>query len=129
VQGERSSIKELAGGEFPEWVEGNRPSLGSETVNVDTLDRVLAERQFHPVDLLKIDAEGYEREILRGARETLKHTRQVLIEVRFYELFKGGPLFEEIHEVLTGAGFSLMHLKPCKGTCLWADATYARLPS
>ena len=129
VRGERSSMKELAGEEFPDWAEGSRPSMGSELVTVDTLDRILAERRFHPVDLLEIDAEGYEREILRGARETLRHTRQVLIEVRFYELFKGGPLFPEIHELLSAAGFALIHLKPCKGTCLWADATYARLPS
>jgi FkbM family methyltransferase len=126
VRGERSSMKELQGGEFPEWAVGNRPSTGTEMVNVDTLDSLLAERRFYPVDLLKIDAEGYEREILRGAGETLKQTRHVLIEVRFYELFKGGPLFQEIHDLLAAAGFALIHLKPCKGTCLWADATYAR---
>ena len=78
------------------------------------------------MDLLKIDAEGYEREILVGASNTLKHTKQILIEVRFYELFEGGPSFWEVHEMLGAQGFALMHLKPCKGQCLWADATYAR---
>jgi FkbM family methyltransferase len=126
VQGDRSSVMELAGAEFSDWAVGNGPSLGTEIVNVETLDSLLAERGFYPVDLLKIDAEGYEREILLGARETLKQTHHVLIEVRFYELFKGGPLFQEIHDLLAAAGFTLIHLKPCKGTCLWADATYAR---
>jgi FkbM family methyltransferase len=129
VRGRCSSMKGVAGEAYAEWTAATPPQTGVETVRVDTLDRLLAERRFYPVDLLKVDAEGYEREILNGARETLKQTRQVLIEVRFYELFKGGPLFEEVHEILTANGFMLNHLKPCRGTCLWADATYsAALP-
>jgi FkbM family methyltransferase len=129
VRGERSSFKRLGGLDFADWAESTPASGGVETVEVDSLDRILGQREFYPVDLLKIDAEGYEREILRGATETLDRTRQVLIEVRFYELFEGGPLFHEVHEMLTAHRFVLEHLKPCKGTCLWADATYARTGS
>ena len=126
VRGQRSSLKRIAGAEFAEWVSGTTPSEGIQSVEVDTLDALLGRQGFSPVDLLKIDAEGYEREILVGASNTLKHTKQILIEVRFYELFEGGPSFWEVHEMLGAQGFALMHLKPCKGQCLWADATYAR---
>ncbi len=126
VRGLRSSFRRVAGEQFPEWASSTDASQGGQQVDVETLDELLVQREFYPVDLLKIDAEGFEREILLGANDTLRHTRQVLIEVRFYELFEGGPLFWEVHEMLGAHGFVLMHLRPCKGTCLWADATYAK---
>lgn len=126
VRGPRSSLTRIAGEKFPEWASSTDASEGGQQVDLETLDELLAQRDFYPVDLLKIDAEGFEREILLGASETLRHTRQIIIEVRFYELFEGGPLFWEVHETLGAHGFVLRHLKPCKGTCLWADATYAR---
>ena len=124
VRGQRSSMRVIAGHQYLDWTEATPPSNGVEMVRVDTLDRLLAEHGLNSIDLLKIDTEGYEREILIGAPETLARTRQILIEVRFYELFERAPLFNEIHERLSHQGFLLMHLKPCTGTCLWADATY-----
>jgi FkbM family methyltransferase len=126
VRGLRSSFKRITGEQFPEWASSTDASEGGRRVDVEPLDELLAQRNFYPVDLLKIDAEGFEREILLGASDTLRRTRQIIIEVRFYELFEGGPLFWEVHELLGAHGFVLRHLKPCKGICLWADATYAR---
>ena len=126
VRGQRSSLKRLAGESFPDWIEGNTPLERVETVAVGTLDRVVEEEAFLPVDLLKIDAEGFEKEILLGAEKTLKNTKQVLIEVRFYQLFESGSSFFEVHEILGAFGFVLMHLKACQGQCVWADALYLR---
>jgi FkbM family methyltransferase len=126
VRGLRSSFKPLVGSQFPDWAAGNLPTERTELVPVETLDAMLQEHRFFPVDVLKIDAEGYEQEILLGAGETLRRTKQILIEVRFHELFTGGPSFCDVHRMLADYQFTLMHLKPCRGQCLWADATYAR---
>lgn len=126
IRGQRSSFRRLAGDEFEDWRIGNESLARKEKVEVKTLDQVLAAMDYYPVDLLKIDAEGYEGEILRGAVETLKKTKQILIEVRFYPLFESGSVFPDIHAFLTEQGFELFHLKPCKGQCLWADALYVQ---
>jgi FkbM family methyltransferase len=126
VQGQRSSFRPLSGEEFEEWRKGNGRFQHRETVRVETLDHSLLAEDFLPLDLLKIDAEGYEIEILRGAEATLRQTKQVLIEVRFYPLFQSGSLFADVHQVLNDAAFELAHLKPCKGQCLWADALYVK---
>lgn len=126
VQGPRSSLKRLAGDEFPDWAVGSPVLERTELVTVEPLDAVLAKHKVVHVDVLKIDAEGFENEILEGAHRSLAMTDQVLIEVRFHELFSGGALFPEVHKKLVESGFALMHLKPCRGQCLWADATYAK---
>jgi FkbM family methyltransferase len=127
VQGQRSSFLPLSGSQFVDWMVGSEATKRSELVEVDRLDAALHREAVHSVDLLKIDAEGFEREILAGADQSLQNTRVVLIEVRFDELFTGAPLFGEIDEMLRKRwGFVLAHLKPCEGQCLWADATYVR---
>ncbi|MFO1522273.1 MAG: FkbM family methyltransferase [Kiritimatiellia bacterium] len=48
---------------------------------VRPLDGILAERGIGRIDLLKIDVEGAEFEVLRGAENTLGNTLSVIIEV------------------------------------------------
>jgi len=53
-------------------------------VKVDTLDNILAREGLAPhsrIDYLKIDVEGAEVDVLRGAEETLKRTRYLQVEV------------------------------------------------
>ena len=48
------------------------------TVKVDTLDRFIAGAGIARCDLIKIDVEGFEISVLRGARETLNRFRPML---------------------------------------------------
>jgi len=53
-------------------------------VKVDTLDNILSKEGLVPgshIDYLKIDVEGAEVDVLRGAVETLKRTRYLQVEV------------------------------------------------
>ncbi|MBN3751647.1 FkbM family methyltransferase [Paraburkholderia sp. Tr-20389] len=50
----------------------------TEKVNVFTLDHYLEEYDFRRVDFIKIDAEGYEKNVLRGAGKTIKEHRPIL---------------------------------------------------
>ncbi len=58
------------------------------------------------VKLLKIDVEGWERDVLRGAAKTLSQTRFVLIEINPSALSKAGSSAEEIFDLMRDAGFT-----------------------
>lgn len=67
-------------------------------VNVITLDQFFRESgkpESLPIDLLKIDTEGYEYEVLVGAKETLEKRKPKFIQIEYnwHQLFKGQSLY------------------------------------
>lgn len=128
-------------------------SIGLDNVELssrrETLDQVMAASQMTEVDLLKIDTDGYELDILRGASEALgRGCLMVEVEVQFHG--RNGPsanLFANIDTFLRQAGFTLLKLDsqnygrsalprafdisglPAQtkgGPIQWADALYGR---
>lgn len=65
------------------------------------------ELAFTSVDLLKIDAEGFELEVLRGAAELLRQrrVRSIFAECRFARTQANQVLFEDLDRTLVAAGF------------------------
>ena len=61
----------------------------SEEVVVSTLDREVARLGINRVDVLKIDTEGFDFEVLRGAKKTLGFTQTVIFEIMFRTLERG----------------------------------------
>jgi len=58
--------------------------------------------------LLKLDVEGHELAILRGAPKLLEKVDAVLLEVRFYDIQGSGrPVFEEVVSFVHRRGFHL----------------------
>ena len=57
--------------------------------------------------LLKIDVQGYEKNVLFGAINFLKKVRYIYIELSFVELYKNQPLFTDISSFLNNKGFIL----------------------
>jgi hypothetical protein len=57
--------------------------------------------------LIKIDAQGAEREILRGGMLVISAARLVLIEMTFRPLYAGQALFNDVHRELDRLGFDL----------------------
>lgn len=105
----------------------------------DTLDAVLPAHGVGEVDFIKVDAEGFELAILRGAGQTLANVIGVEVEVCFQPLRIGQPLFDEIHRHLSSIGLTLFDLRrqywrlngePVrdrrKGQLVWGDALYLR---
>lgn len=71
-----------------------------------TLDSIL--RHLTVVDLLKIDTQGSEFEILKGATNILKVTKKVTVEVEFIQWYKNQKLSHNIEQLMEESGFKLL---------------------
>jgi FkbM family methyltransferase len=64
-----------------------------------------------PVHFLKLDVEGAEFELLKGARKQLSSTiLGVRSEVLFAPIYEGSPLFGDLHRHMLEHGFDLLNL-------------------
>lgn len=86
---------------------------GEERVAVETLDRVW-ERWVRPGERvwLKVDTQGHEAEVLRGAAASLARVRTLQLEMSPVRLYEGETLFTEMYERVVAAGFACVHLEP-----------------
>src|SRR5262245_25340030 len=84
--------------------------VGAYEAPMTTVD-AFADRNALGFDFLKLDTEGSEATILDGAaRQLEEHVLGVRCEVFWDRLFKGAPLFGDIHDRLAARGFELLNL-------------------
>jgi len=108
-------------------------------VSVEKLDDILTSSKNKSVtwfnesgiDVLKIDTQGWELEVLRGATEVLKRTKVVLTEWQFDDIYGQPPPIHELDKILSDAGFRLWDIshiyKDLKTMrTLWVDLIYAK---
>lgn len=74
---------------------------------IRTLDRLVAEAGFGQIGLLKIDVQGYELEVLKGALDVLKGTEVVLMEASLVPVNAGCPLISDVVRFMDEAGFKM----------------------
>jgi FkbM family methyltransferase len=60
-----------------------------------TLDHIVARYGVHP-DLVKLDVQGYELAVLKGAEQTLKSAQVIIAELNLLDIHKGVPLLSEV---------------------------------
>ncbi len=75
------------------------------TITIIPLDQYVREQRIKEISVLKIEAEGFEPEVLAGCEEALKMTRYVTIDCGPERL--GMDTVSECSSVLRAAGFSL----------------------
>ncbi len=75
------------------------------TKQTTTLALLLEKNQINKIDFLKIDTQGYELEILKGATEALKNTDVVLLEVSLLDIHQNVPLLHEVCNFMYQYGF------------------------
>lgn len=81
--------------------------LGTETELPVTLQGLDALDDIPAIDLLKIDAQGAERDVILGASAKLAQAVAVVAEMRFYRLYDGEPALWELDKSLRDQGFAL----------------------
>ncbi len=111
-----------------EWMRSRFPSLTEamrpvRTIQVPTqrLDTWASQQQIDRIDFIKLDTQGAELDILRGAEKSLDKVLGIEAEVIFNPLYDGQPVFSDVDAFLRKRGFHLWRLDSL--------AHYAEVPS
>jgi FkbM family methyltransferase len=99
------------------------------TVPLRRLDTVLAGSTLARPALLKIDVQGFELDVLRGAEATLGQVDAVLVEVAFDPLYAGQPPYPAVDDALGRLGWALVRpldFRRESGRIVEADLLYRR---
>lgn len=106
---------------------------GKEVTSLKTLDAVAGEclKNAHAT-FLKIDTQGFEWQVLDGARDTLPHIKGILVELSLVPLYEGQHLWREVIDRLETGGFTLWAFKPvfsdqASGRTLQVDGIFFRV--
>jgi FkbM family methyltransferase len=84
--------------------------IGAQEVTISTLDSYAAVRSIPHVDLLKTDTQGFDLQVLKGARQLFEQRRITLVvsELNFVPLYEQMDSFLDIYEFLEAHGFKLV---------------------
>ena len=106
--------------------------VATERVNQARLDDLSDEvTARHDIVALKLDVQGYERTVLRGAAEMLARVAVLHIELSLAPVYTGAPDWRALMDGLIAQGFQLYALEPvfCNpttGQTLQVDAVFRR---
>ena len=113
---------------FAQFVEkvDRRHEFKQLPVVLDTLDHLNA---YEPPFVLKLDVEGAETRVLRGASETLRNTDFLITEISVMTRQRGEPEFAQVISFLDDCGFRLFDIPSLSqaehaGQLVYLDAAF-----
>lgn len=87
--------------------------VATEEVTVTTVAELVERHGVDPArTLLKVDTQGFEEEVLRGAGDLVGRFKAVQLELSFVELYAGQRLHDELVGDLAAAGYRIQQLDP-----------------
>jgi len=103
------------------------------TVKVKTLDEYISQNNIQTIDILKVDVQGYTREVLEGAKKALEFNKisVLILEIIFDEIYGRRDSMYEIEKHLIPYGYKLWDISHIyKDLNLnrtnWIDAIYVK---
>jgi FkbM family methyltransferase len=107
-------------------------TIGKETIEIRTLDSLFGELCKTARNLyMKIDTQGYESRVLKGAENSLARIDTVQMEMSLVPLYESELLLNEMCALLLGRGYTLVALEngfsdPASGQLLQVDGIFHR---
>ena len=100
-------------------------------VEIVTIDSLISAGKILPPNLLKVDVEGFEIEVLKGASKALVAAEVVILEASLYRRLPGMPLIHEIINFMVERDFSVydfpgLHKRPELGVLHIVDICFVR---
>ena len=80
-------------------------NIFSQTVNIMKLKNFMHNHSIEYIDILKIDTEGYEMKVIKGAEEKIKNIDYIYFEHHFDDMLKKDYTLSDIHNYLVKNGF------------------------
>ncbi len=120
---------DLVGSSLYRESEGGGVDGEPRTVSAVSLDTLASDTRASGPYLLKVDVQGAELEVLRGAERILGEAEAVVLEVSFLEFFQGGSLAHELIRVMSERGFVVYDIldlldRPLDGTLAQANVVF-----
>ena len=109
--------------------------IGKEKVPLRKLDSIAPDyMDSNSIAFIKIDTQGYETQVMNGAKKLMSQIVGLQVEISLVPLYKGQCLFDEMLKKLKNDGFELWSIStvfsdPNTGQLLQVDATFFRAPS
>ncbi|MDI6767804.1 MAG: FkbM family methyltransferase [Bacteroidota bacterium] len=105
-----------------------------ELIKISTLDILLKGNILKRRILAKIDVQGYELHVLKGAVQTLPLIDIIIVETSYFSLYQDQSTFAEVYDFLTKKGFLFIGnfdqmYNPQNGIVLQGDAIFVNEPS
>ncbi len=108
--------------------------LKTEILECSTLDEIMLSE----IDFIKIDIQGAEHDVLKGAKNSLELALGLELEVEFLQLYKDQSLFGDICKELSNKGFEFFDFVNLQrwqrdilnghGQCIFGDALFLKAP-
>ncbi len=117
-------------GELQQTLYPSTVEVGKRQIKVATLDSLVEVWQGSRRACLKIDVQGYELSVLRGARLALRNCSFVYVECSEVPLYTGQALYSEVESFLNAEGFKAIRRaneQVVDGKLVQADHLFARI--
>jgi len=102
----------------------------SVTIKLMTLDGVLGGAMLKPDVLIKLDTQGYEKQVIIGGSETFRRAAACIIEVNLFRLYEDQPSFVELVSLLDQYGYryagNLEQTYDKQGKVVYVDAVFLK---
>ena len=85
-------------------------TIQKEQTRIDTFDNYFNKIKVNYIDLVKIDVQGLEEEVLKGAHKSLNKVLLIEIEIIFVNLYEKHSSFYQIENILKNYDFELYSL-------------------
>lgn len=107
--------------------------VGKELIEIKTLDSIFNDVFKEGENVyLKIDVQGYESKVIKGAESGLSYINTIQLEMSLAPLYQNELLLPEILSLMKDKGYSLVHIIPCfydkkTGQLLQVDGIFHRI--
>ncbi|MEO0473492.1 MAG: FkbM family methyltransferase [Bacteroidota bacterium] len=121
----------LTGSSVYEEEDGQEADGKARTIPMTTLDAIKDRYKLDQSSLLKIDVQGAELEVLKGAKSILPSCEVILLEVSLFQFQKGAPEFYDIVAYLKEIGYVVYdlvdgHNRPYDGALAQKDLVFVK---